>query len=76
MIKMDDKKYYRLLDLSEEIAEILGEECDNYTEVITFGETAITKILSNLNISDEHQVRLLIKLLSRYEYRIGRNEKP
>lgn len=62
---MDEKSYNRLLDLRSEMVEILNEETDKYdcAEIV---DVIIHSLLSNLKISTSDEVKILIKVLSKY----------
>lgn len=62
---MNEKSYIRLLDLKNEMIEILNEETDKYNCAETV-DVIIYSLLSNIKISTQCKVRILIKMLSKY----------
>lgn len=67
---MKSKNYYRLLDLTTEISEIINEDTIDHIELRGTVDTLLISLLGKLKTTDVQNVRILIKALSRYGARI------
>ena len=64
---MSNEKYYKLLDLRDEMAEIFNDETIDEAELMVLIDSVMSEFFDKLEASESTKAKILIKLLSRYE---------